>query len=58
MGDSTRNRLTNRSSQPLAVPMSSFYDDFNIEIRSSARSRQRWLSSVSLDRLVSHGFPA
>ena len=24
MGDSTRNRLTNRSSQPLAVPMSSF----------------------------------
>ena len=37
-----------RSSQPLAVPISSFPHDFNIELRSKARSRQRWLSLFSL----------
>ena len=51
----SRHGLTKRCSQPLAVPISSF-DGFNIQLRSKARSRQRWLSSFSLDVVSAHGF--
>jgi hypothetical protein len=40
--------LTKRSSQPLTASKFT-HDSFNIEIRSEARPRQRWLSFVSLD---------
>jgi hypothetical protein len=42
--------LTNRCSQPLAARKIA-HDDFNIEIRSTARSRQWWLILFSLDRM-------
>ena len=40
--------LTNRSSQPLAVASKFAYGQFNLQFCSGGRSRQRWLSSVSL----------
>src|SRR5713101_715100 len=44
--------LTNRSSQPLAVASKFAYGQFNLQFCSGGRSRQRWLSSVSLDAKV------